>query len=428
MADSELEILIKFGLDPTQARAAQGEIAKIRSETKATGEEAENWDKVLSKSTSERRERVHDLRAALHALGRAFPEVGHLARFLFSPLTIGFGLVAIGIKQARDAVKDFIDSMKEVGDVAAKPVGGMADAIVQFATEAIKADRVFKQLNDNIEREAKSSMDAIDQQKDALLRLSEAAMKYEIATSAKEDEEDIRRRYGQETQQIKELADAKRIATKEDEYMKKAAQAAALEKSVAGMDPVKVALLIKELPALKAQVKELQELKGPGAATPAVMGGVQGVVSTLAALLDIPKAAIGIEPKGTDISLGRELAGVRESVAGVREKATTLAGTLPAREIRLTEIQQNIKALEDVRAAMESLKAEIQMLRTRAATEKSVGGVEGAYSNLLNFQRGGFVRISDKGKFWQGLNLLAEAYNQTQEQIDSALSAVHNQP
>jgi hypothetical protein len=95
MADSNFDILIRFGLSKEKATEAVNELKKIEEQTTKTGVEGVKQEEAVTEATKKGIGFKQQAREALKGLASQFPVLGQIGQLALSPITLAFaGLTA----------------------------------------------------------------------------------------------------------------------------------------------------------------------------------------------------------------------------------------------------------------------------------------------------------------------------------------------
>jgi hypothetical protein len=369
-ADRVLEILINLKANKIGAEEAVSELNKVKSLAKATGDEGVAVAEKEESGTKTLILRKHELRAALHALGRAFPEVGHLARFMFNPITAGIGLVAVGISAAKKAMDDFNAKIEEAGRRGALSLGTVKDALGEIRNEAIRADKGFANAFKKFADASKEADGALNRQGEALLAL--VAVQEKLETLAAKDDAakaKIKIKYAELTQGIKEQTGQKIAAAKEDE------KAELISKGQRVVEDAKKLVGTRTEEQVAAELKSLPEKKRN------ISKSIEEVVTDIKTATDKYDELFQQQQEAVKAGYGAAFEpAVQEAkqkwmaLEEVRTKAVRLKAGYEGEETRFTEAQAKYAERDKLLDAINSLTSEIREIRNDAKTKSLVGG------------------------------------------------------
>lgn len=144
--DRELEILIKFGLDPAAARQAVAELKNIKAESVTTGKEAVKAEEVVQQATEKTFTSKRQLKDMVKQLGHEFPILGQLGRLALNPVAAATAGLTAAFYIWHRRVEELKRSLGgiEMPDTAFSQVdkiNATADGLARVATEAGKLGR-----------------------------------------------------------------------------------------------------------------------------------------------------------------------------------------------------------------------------------------------------------------------------------------------
>lgn len=192
--DSRLDVLIRVSSDVAGAAPAQQAVKDVAEETKKAGQTEEEHGKKTHFLAGRKRE----LQAALQALGRQFPEVGQMARYLFNPLTAGLGIASLLINKTKEGIKQLEETVGITAgwESMASAVEKGKDALAAAKLEASAYERQLRAIGTATENAAQKSEDLLkahQAQMSAEEKLDEARKKAEIARVEATEKDPVKR-------------------------------------------------------------------------------------------------------------------------------------------------------------------------------------------------------------------------------------------
>jgi hypothetical protein len=193
MAESEnrvLEILIKFGLDPTQARAAVREMDVLDRKARRAGRGQQEFNEQVQKSDK----RARGLSSALQLLGTQFGELGRVGAYaaIGTGITLPVLAAAAGVQllvgwiSKMNAAIDQINALVKMKSVSAG-VSEVADAAERAATSAEDLATqlaALKTISHDLDVENADAIALLHDRADAADKVADAEQKVALATLA----------------------------------------------------------------------------------------------------------------------------------------------------------------------------------------------------------------------------------------------------
>lgn len=227
--DSELEILIKFGLDPTQARAAINELNAVK--TASVGAQTAGGEAAKGHAVH-----IHGLHQALRVLGHEAHQMGNALSVAFYSLpTAGLVFAAIAIHKLIEAMKEWKKIAEEVADRNVK----LMDSTRESTDKATESQRLFnKAMSDagKVEDELKvvfaqkkELLAAEIKQKLAMLKVDEQ-LAIEEAKRTGGSEGDVRKRFEGYEKEYEFILEARKLSLTQEELEKRKQESIRLSK------------------------------------------------------------------------------------------------------------------------------------------------------------------------------------------------------
>lgn len=132
MADQQLDILIRFGLDAKAAQQAVGELNKLKSGTEEAGKGAESFNV-----------KGREMRKLMGELNQIAPGLGNTLRLMFSPTAIGIGAALALIHQLIAKYKELTDAAEKARQETAAVTVAVWQAARDGAQNAAKSAEAY---------------------------------------------------------------------------------------------------------------------------------------------------------------------------------------------------------------------------------------------------------------------------------------------
>jgi uncharacterized protein YoxC len=262
--DHELDILIKFGMDPTAARQAVTELNNVKRGTEAVSQEAT----VLGHNTDKATQHTHGYHRALTLLTRQFGEFGHILHYAsFSLLAGGLAALAVAIHKTVEYFKNLKEEAEKAMEAASKAIGPTRDEMEKLELAEIKADDAFKRYQATVAESSSNIIADIKAQHDALITILKA--EEAIAIARADDKDAAKEQFRQIESGLGLREKSQTIAEKESELQevirKGAEKYVEAQKELGALTEVeakkRLAMGALTLPKLEAEAARLEQEK-----------------------------------------------------------------------------------------------------------------------------------------------------------------------
>lgn len=348
MAESIVEILIKFGLDPSKAQEAQKEIDRLKDKTVEAGKEGEKFSGI-----------ERGIHQTLHLIGHeSGPAAGAALAGLVAAGTGSFSILALGIRETVEGIQ----TLREESEKAKEAIEDIGIAADNAAAKAADLHAKFLQQQAEQKEAVDKVKEAYEHQNTVLNSVSEAHKKI------------------LEDMEKEEMAAAKGDKAKEEEIRKRFSQQQFDLETATGQQ--RIDLLTKYVDQLKAKQPDLEK------SAKLIAGDVEYLTANTGApagfaIDDKREAALKVAAKDAQAFLQRVLTGnttLAEKVVGYDPH--TAAVDAANAEKSLADYQRNKAALLAYNASLEREKAELD--KTTAARDNNAKEIEEQTQLLAN--------------------------------------------